>query len=79
MNATIKDPTQIRYLEDAFRREVGPEFGFDLAEIHKHYKHRRKLRSDIPLLTSGKMIALTAEHNYGVHKNVLSFAKWNDE
>ena len=24
VNATIKDPSQIKYLEEAFRREVGP-------------------------------------------------------
>ena len=57
---------------------MGPEFGFDLAEIYQHYKHRRKLRAELSLLTTGKMIALTAEHNYGVHKNILSFAKWNN-
>ena len=25
------------------------------------------------------MISLSAEHKYGVHKNVLSFAKWNEK
>jgi hypothetical protein len=59
VNATVKDPTQIKYLEDVFRREVGPEFGFDLSKIYEHYIHRRKLRNEIPLLTSGKMLALT--------------------
>lgn len=77
VNSTVCDPTQIDYLESVFRKEVGPEFGFDLTEIHKHYDHRRKLRSQIKLLTSGKMMSVTAEHMYGLHKNVLSFAKWN--
>lgn len=40
-NTVLKDITQTKYLEDSIRREVGPEFGFDLAEIHKHYNHRR--------------------------------------
>lgn len=44
VNATVRDPSQIKFLQENFRREVGPEFGFDLAQIHKHYIHRRKLR-----------------------------------
>ena len=25
------------------------------------------------------MMSVTAEHMYGIHKNVLSFAKWNEK
>ena len=79
VNATIRDPAQIEYLEKAFRKEVGPEFGYDLSEIHKHYNHRRKLRSELKLLTSGRMMSVSAEHMYGVHKNIISFLKWNNK
>ena len=30
INSTLKDPSQIRALEQIFRKDVGPEFGFDL-------------------------------------------------
>jgi hypothetical protein len=30
-NTTIRDCSQIKHLNDTFRKEVGPEFGFDLA------------------------------------------------
>jgi hypothetical protein len=49
-NTLLKDPSQIKYLESSIRKEVGPEFGFNLEEIHKHYAHRRQLRSDFTLL-----------------------------
>jgi hypothetical protein len=50
ISSLIKDPNQIRYIEDSFRREVGPEFGFDMNEIHKHFQHRRSLRSQHRIL-----------------------------
>jgi len=60
------------------RKEVGPSFGFDLAEIHKHYKHRRQLRQSIKLLREGRLLSLTAEHIYGIHNNVLSFVRYSE-
>ena len=30
-NTTVRDSSQIKHLSETFRKEVGPEFGFDLA------------------------------------------------
>lgn len=56
---------------------MGPEFGFDLNEIHKHYLHRRQLRKQYPALLQGKLLPVAAEHIYGTHNNILSFIRYD--
>ncbi len=43
-NANLREPGQLKHLQEQFRQEVGPHLGFDLDSIYKHYAHRRKLR-----------------------------------
>ena len=78
-NHVLKDPSQIKYLEEGLRREVGPEFGYDLGEICKHYAHRRQLRKELKILREGRLMLITAEHIYGIHNSVLSFVRYDEE
>ena len=55
---------------------MGPEFGFDLKHIGKHYEHRRKMRRESKVLRRGRFIALSAEHQHGWHTHVLSFCRY---
>jgi len=41
-----------------------------------HYEHRRKLRAQYKPLRTGKFISLLAEHQYGWHTHVLTFARY---
>ena len=61
--------------EGRLRREVGPEFGFDLYMIQGHYDHRQALRALYPVLRSGDFTVLTAKHRFGEHGHVLAFAR----
>lgn len=61
--------------QDAFCREIGPEYGYDLRQIYLHYEHRRQLRRTIEPLKKGRMIPLLAEHEDGYHSHVLAYAR----
>jgi starch synthase len=56
---------------------LGVQFGFDLKKINLHYQHRRKLRSDKPVLRFGQMIMLDAKHSEGTHPYILAFARFS--
>lgn len=60
-------------------KEVGPEYGFNLKEIYKHYQHRRQLRSHYGVLKKGKLISVEVEHQYGFHTHVLAFVRYTSK
>lgn len=62
--------------QEDFRKLVGPQFGFDLKLIGRHYKHRRQMRHQYKVLRKGRMISLSAEHMHGWHTHVLAFARY---
>ena len=66
--------------EKALQKAVGPEFGFDLSQIGRHYEHRRQLRKAHSVLRSGKVIPLLAKHRHSPqaeHERVLAFARFS--
>lgn len=62
-------------LEARHKASVGPEFGFDLAFIGKHYEHRARIRELYPVLRDGELIPLRARHRFGEHNEVFAFAR----
>jgi glycogen synthase len=62
-------------LEARLRRDVGPEYGFDLQQIQSHYEHRRLVRLRYGILREGSLSILTARHRFGEHGHVLCFAR----
>ena len=61
--------------DNLFVHKISPEYGFDLRKIKSHYEHRRKLRHEKPVLRDGRHIPLLAEHERGVHDQVIAFAR----
>ena len=62
-------------LEARLRADVGPQYGFDLAQIAGHYEHRRALRARFGVLRDGGLTVLRARHRFGEHGHVFSFAR----
>lgn len=58
---------------------MGPEYGFDLTLISKHYEHRRLLRKHMKVFSLGEFIELQGEHDHGWHKQVLVFGRHYQE
>ncbi|CAK79065.1 unnamed protein product (macronuclear) [Paramecium tetraurelia] len=73
------DISNIATAQENFRREVGPQFGFDLQQIGKHYVHIRQMRKQHKVLRNGQMVSLSAEHMYGWHTHVLAFARYSKD
>jgi glycogen synthase len=63
-------------LEARLRSDVGPQYGFDLQQIGKHYEHRRRIRSRFSVLREGQLAVLTARHRFGEHGHVLAYARY---
>lgn len=61
--------------QDMLRKEIGPEYGFDLQKLYLHYEHRRQLRNKYQVLRTGKLVPLLAEHSEGFHSHVLAYAR----
>ena len=59
---------QIKYYQKNLNQELGPDYGFDLSQICKHYYHRRSLRQHLPVFTRGVFIELQGEHDHGWHQ-----------
>jgi hypothetical protein len=75
-HGSLKDGLmQMTSMEARLRHDVGPQYGFDLTQIYGHYDHRRRLRSQYPVLRSGELTVLTARHRFGEHGHVLAFAR----
>lgn len=70
------DMSKIEGAQETFRKLVGPQYGFDLLLIGKHYSHLRSMRHKYKVLRKGKMISLSAEHLHGWHTHVLAFARY---
>lgn len=68
--------TMLEMLEARNRAEIGPEFGFDLAYMEKHFRHREACRRRFPVLRKGNLTVLTARHRFGEHGNVLAFGRY---
>ncbi|CAK56931.1 unnamed protein product (macronuclear) [Paramecium tetraurelia] len=73
------DISNIATARENFRREVGPQFGFDLQQIGKHYVYIRQIRKQHKVLRNGQIVSLSAEHMYGWHTHVLAFGRYSKE
>ena len=72
--SSLSSSAETKKKEDS-HLEVQP--GFDLKKINLHYEHRRKLRSNKPVLRFGQMIMLDAKHSEGIHPYILAFARFS--
>lgn len=58
LNSSVREANEIARLQESFIKEVGPEYGYNLKEIFKHYKHRRELRSKYGVLKKGRLMPI---------------------
>jgi len=56
---------QMDQREEEFKKEIGPESGFDLSKIRSHYEHRRALRNEKMVLRYGELAPLLARSDIG--------------
>lgn len=63
---------------DYLSLEKNFSYGFlqSLQNIGMHYEHRRRLRAQHKPLRTGRFLSLLAEHQYGWHTHVLTFARY---
>jgi len=69
--------------EHNFRKDVGPDLGFDLSKIKSHYINRRFIRQQKMVLRYGQMCPLIARGQDSSHsekswfQDILCFARFS--
>jgi len=61
--------------QEGFNRELNIDLDSGMKKISGHYQHRRRLRKEMDILKSGKMIPLTTNHTEGAYARVLTYAR----
>lgn len=72
-----KGGTDLKYKEEKFKQEVGPQQGYDLSKISSHYEHRRRLRRERMVLRYGEYVPLVAKTDNGIEERVLTYARYS--
>ncbi len=70
---------ELRLLSDRekqTRAEIGPHSGFDLAQINRHYVHRKLLRQEFEALRKGEMCVLTVDPH--LREQVFAFSRFTE-
>lgn len=75
-SVSAADFQRMSAMEEQTRQEIGPNTGFDLAQIAGHYNHRSQLRQEIDALRVGSMCILTIEPH--VREQVFAFARFTE-
>lgn len=76
-NMSSEELRKMSELEDAARADIGPETGYDLAQIKAHYSHRNLLRQEYEMLRDGSFCVLSPDPQS--QDTVFSFARFNDK
>lgn len=76
-NMSFEELKRMDAMEAAARAEIGPETGYDLAQIKAHYSHRRLLREENPVLRGGDFCVLSPDP--ASKDSVFSFARFNSD
>uniref|UniRef100_A0A7S1T5T0 Starch synthase n=1 Tax=Compsopogon caeruleus TaxID=31354 RepID=A0A7S1T5T0_9RHOD len=74
---SVQDLERIRLMNEQTREEIGPNAGFDIAQIRGHYSHRALIRSDLPVFTEGRMWVLSVEPHF--KDRIFCFARYTDD